>query len=76
MHIPSDVAFTIGFFVTAVYGTIYNSSRYGLLIALIFALAKEVSDQLYYENYEWVTTVCMMCGAAVAYMILNVFAVL
>lgn len=76
MYIPNDVSFTVGFFVTVLYGTVLNSPRAGLLITFIIAVAKEINDQDRYGHYEWVTTVAVMCGAAVAYMLLNIFAVL
>ena len=76
MNIPSDVSFTIGFFVTYFYGLVLKSPRGGLLIAIIIAIAKEIEDTNRYEEFSWVTTVALMCGAAVAYMFLNIFSLL
>lgn len=76
MHIPYDVAFTIGYFVSLLYGIIFSSPRAGLFIAFIIAIAKEVHDQIFYQHYEWVCTVSVMCGAMVAYMFLNVLMIL
>lgn len=76
MHIPNDVAFTIGFFVVFLYGKILESPQGALLIAFIIAIAKEINDQDVYNEYDWINTVAVMCGATVAYMILTVLAVL
>ena len=76
MHIPADVSFTIGFFVSSFYGFVLSSPRVGLLIAFIIAIAKEINDQDIYGCYEWTSTVSVMCGATVGYMILNILMIL
>ena len=73
MHIPYDVAFTIGYFVSIFYGAIFSYPRAGLLIALILAITNEIDDTYQYNAFDWMTTVSMMCGAAVAYMMLNIW---
>jgi len=76
MHVPNDVAFTAGFFISALYGIVFHSSRIGVLLALIIAIAKEINDQNQYDQYDWVDTVAMMCGAAMAYMLINIIFIL
>ena len=76
MHIPHDVSFTIGFFVTFFYGFILKAPRAGLIIAIIIALAKEIEDTSRYGEFSWVTTVSLISGAAIAYMFLNIIALL
>ena len=76
MHIPNDVAFMAGFFISALYGIVFHSSRAGLFIAFIIAIAKEINDQDQYGRYDWVDTVAMMCGAAMAYMLTNIIFIL
>ena len=76
LHIPYDVAFVIGYFVSLFYGVILSSPRAGLLIALIIAASKEIHDQTFFHHYEWICTVSVMCGALVAYMFLNIFMIL
>ena len=76
MYIPHGVSFTIGFFVTFFYGFILKAPRAGLLIAIIIALAKEIEDTDRYGKFSWITTVAIMSGAAIAYMFLNIIALL